>query len=73
MVNHIRKGEGYEEASECAISCLAAIMGRESAYKGTTITWDEITKSDLDLMPEKLELGPVDMTAPEYQIETPGK
>ena len=72
-VNHIRKGTGYEEASDCATSCLAAIMGRESAYKGKTITWDEISKSDLNYMPENLEMGPVDMTAPNYQIETPGK
>ncbi|MBQ2366723.1 MAG: oxidoreductase, partial [Bacteroidaceae bacterium] len=59
--------------SDCAASCLAAIMGRESAYKGRTITWDEISKSDLNYMPENLEMGPVDMTAPNYQIETPGK
>jgi predicted dehydrogenase len=73
LINHIRKGEGYEEASDCAVSCLAAIMARESAYKGSTITWDEISKSDLDYMPEKLELGPVDMTAPQYQVAVPGK
>ena len=72
-VNHIRKGTAYDEATDCAISCLAGIMGRESAYKGSTITWDEISKSDLDYMPEKLELGPVDMTAAVYQVETPGK
>ena len=72
-VNHIRKGTGYDEATECATSCLAAIMGRESAYKGSTITWDEISKSDLDYMPEKLEIGPVDMTEAKYQLQTPGK
>ncbi len=72
-VNHIRKGTGYDEATDCAISCLAGIMGRESAYKGSTITWDEISKSDLDYMPEKLELGTMDMTAPLYQVEIPGK
>ena len=72
-VNHIRKGTAYDEATECATSCLAAIMGRESAYRGSTITWDEISKSDLDYMPEKLELGPVDMTEAKYQLQTPGK
>ena len=72
-VNNIRKGTGYDEASDCAISCLAGIMGRESAYKGTTITWDEISKSDLDYMPEKLEMGAVDMTTALYQVEVPGK
>ncbi len=32
-------------------------MGRESAYTGKAITWDEILKSPLDLMPKKFEWG----------------
>ena len=70
-VNHIRKGTAHDEATECAISSLAGVMGRESAYTGRTITWDEMSKSDLDLMPAKLELGEMDMTA--YQVAVPGK
>ena len=70
-VNHIRKGTMYDEATECAISSLAGVMGRESAYTGRTITWDEMSKSDLDLMPAKLELGAMDMSA--YQVAVPGK
>ena len=70
-VNHIRKGTMHDEATECAISSLAGVMGRESAYTGRTITWDEMSKADLDLMPEKLELGAMDMTA--YQVAVPGK
>lgn len=70
-VNHIRKGEGLDEATDCAVSTLAGIMGRESAYTGQKITWDEITKSELDLMPEKLELGPMDMS--KYVVRVPGK
>ena len=69
-VNHIRKGTGYDEATECAISCLAGIMGRESAYTGKSITWDEITKSDLNLMPEKLEMGAMDMAS--YKVPVAG-
>ena len=46
-------------------------MGRESAYTGQKITWDEITKSELDLMPKKLELGPMDMS--KYVVRVPGK
>jgi hypothetical protein len=46
-------------------------MGRESAYKGSTITWDEISQADLDYMPEKLELGAMDMA--NHQVEIPGK
>ena len=70
-VNHIRKGTMHDEATECAISSLAGVMGRESAYTGRTITWDEMSKSDLDLMPAKLELGDMDMES--YKVAVPGK
>jgi hypothetical protein len=30
-----------------------------SAYTGKKVTWDEAMKSDLSMMPEKLELGPL--------------
>ena len=70
-VNHIRKGTMHDEATECAISSLVGVMGRESAYKGSTITWDEISKSDLDYMPETLELGAMDMS--KHVVEVPGK
>ena len=70
-VNHIRKGTAHDEATECAISSLVGVMGRESAYKGSTITWDEMSQSDLDYMPEKLELGAMDMS--KHQVEVPGK
>ena len=70
-VNHIRKGTMHDEATECAISSLAGVMGRESAYTGRTITWDEMSKADLDLMPAKLELGDMDMGS--YKVAVPGK
>ena len=70
-VNHIRKGEAYVEAEECAISCLAGIMGREAAYTGDSVSWEEINASPIDYMPEKLELGPMDMS--KYTVAVPGK
>ena len=69
-VNHIRKGTAHDEATECAISSLVGVMGRESAYTGNTVTWDEISKSDLDYMPAVLELGKVDMSG--YTVKVPG-
>ena len=72
-INNIRKGVGYEDATDCAVACLAAVMGRESAYKGKTVTWDEASKSELDYLPEKLEVGPMDMSAPLFQLEKPGQ
>ena len=45
-------------------------MGRESAYTGKTVTWDEMSKSDLDYMPATLELGPMDMS--QHTVRVPG-
>lgn len=70
-VNHIRKGTAHEEASDCAASCMAAIMGREAAYTGATTTWDEMTQSPLDYMPEKLELGSLPLDT--FVVQTPGQ
>ncbi|MGP1476799.1 MAG: Gfo/Idh/MocA family protein [Phocaeicola sp.] len=69
-VNHIRKGEAHDESEETGISSLAGVMGREAAYTGKTVTWDDITASELDYMPEKLELGPMDMS--KYTVPVPG-
>lgn len=69
-INHIRKGEGHVEAGETGISSLCGVMGREAAYTGKTVTWDEISASDMDYMPEKLELGPMDMSA--HTVPVPG-
>ncbi|MBR2398616.1 MAG: Gfo/Idh/MocA family oxidoreductase, partial [Alistipes sp.] len=61
-VNHIRKGTAHDEATQCAISCLAAVMGRESAYSGASTTWDEMSKSNQDYMSEfKHEYGKQDL------------
>ncbi|MBO5216857.1 MAG: Gfo/Idh/MocA family oxidoreductase [Alistipes sp.] len=71
LINHIRKGTSHVEAEDCAISCLAGIMGREAAYTGATVTWDEISGAQMNFIPEKLELGDVDMS--QYKVPVPGK
>ncbi len=64
LVNAIRTGNQIVEAEETAKSCLTAIMGRESAYTGREITWEEMMGSSLKLGPEgELSLGPVDIKA----------
>ena len=71
-VNHIRKGTAHDEATQCAISCLAAVMGRESAYSGASTTWDEMSKSTQDYMTEfKHEPGKQDMD--KCVVMVPGK
>lgn len=69
-VNHIRKGEVHVEAEECAMSSLCAIMGREAAYSGATTEWDTISAAEMDLVPEHLELGNMDMS--QFKVPVPG-
>ena len=47
----------------------ALLMGREAAYTGRLITWDEMVKSDQDLSPPKYEFGPL----PLRPVPMPGK
>jgi predicted dehydrogenase len=70
-INHIRRGEGHDEATGCAMSCLAGIMGREAAYTGKTITWDEMSQSEQNLLPENPQMGPMDMA--KYKVPVPGE
>jgi len=66
LVTAIRTHEPINEAEECALSTLTAIMGREAAYTGKLLTWDEILKSNMRMGPSEYVMGPVDM-----EIETP--
>ncbi|MEX0600426.1 MAG: hypothetical protein WD205_07275, partial [Rhodothermales bacterium] len=66
----IRNGETRNDMLDYAIdSTLTGIMGREAAYTGRRITWEEISSSDLDLFPESYQFGP----APERPVPVPGK
>lgn len=69
-VNHIRKGETYVESIDCGTSSLCGVMGREAAYTGQTVTWDEASAAERDYLPEKLELGKMDMS--KYVVRVPG-
>lgn len=71
LVNHIRKGEPIDEATACAMSTLAGVMGRTAAYTGDTVSWDDMSQSEMDYLPEKLEIGPMDMSG--YTVQVPGK
>lgn len=65
----IRKDEPVNNGEYMAKSTLMAIMGRMSAYTGQAITWQQALNSKEDLMPAKLEWGPVE-TPP---VAIPGK
>jgi len=70
LVNHIRSGKVINIAETTATSSMACIMARESAYTGKSFTWDEMTQSNLSLMPAELHLGNVDMS--KYVRPLPG-
>jgi len=69
LVWAIRTGNYVNEAEQTAISTLTAIMGRTAAYTGKMISWDEILKMDMNLVPSKIEFGPVDM---KFEPPVPG-
>ena len=52
LVNHIRSGKVINYAETTAISTMACIMALESAYTGKFITWDAMTQSDKNYMPD---------------------
>ncbi|MDR1337370.1 MAG: hypothetical protein LBK22_11130 [Tannerella sp.] len=62
LVESIRLNKSINQGEDLAYSSMIAMMGRESAYSGKTVTWDEIMASDLRYGPAKYEMGPV----PEY-------
>lgn len=62
-------GEYLNEGQRIAESTLTAIMGREAAYTGKVITFEDALNSDQDLMPELMEF--TEMKTP--AIPVPGK
>ena len=70
-INHIRSEKPVNQAPDTATTNLVAIMGRESAYKGVDVKWEEIIASPIDYMPKDLNLGKMDMSA--FTVEIPGK
>jgi predicted dehydrogenase len=58
-VTAIRTGKPVNTAKETAHATLMAIMGRDSAYSGKAITWDDLLASTARLGPTEYALGPV--------------
>ena len=69
-ITHIRSKKPILQSEELAVSNLAAIMGRESAYTGGKSTWDEMSASPLDYTPKDLNLGKMDMSG--FTVAIPG-
>ena len=61
LIASVRAGAPLNETEAVCDSTLTAILGREAAYTGQQVTWDEMTNSDLSLVPEAVAFGPAEM------------
>jgi predicted dehydrogenase len=59
LIASIRAGKPLNAAKAVAETTLTGIMGREAAYSGQTIEWDEALNSKTRLGPDRYELGPL--------------
>jgi predicted dehydrogenase len=57
LIASIRSGAPLNEGRQVAESTLTAILGREAAYTGAEITWEEILNAEQSLVPDTLALG----------------
>jgi myo-inositol 2-dehydrogenase/D-chiro-inositol 1-dehydrogenase len=62
FVTAIRTARPLNEAESIAVSTMAGIMGRVSAYTGKKVMWDEMMNSELKLGPKVFDMGPVDVS-----------
>ncbi len=69
LIKSIREGNPINEARQVAESSLTAIMGREAAYSGREVTWDDMMNSKQDFTLEKYVLGDMPVTP----VAMPGK
>jgi predicted dehydrogenase len=63
LVESIRLNQKVNQAEDIALSTLVSIMGREAAYTGREIGWEEIMASDLRYGPTEYAMGPL----PDYE------
>ena len=68
-IESIRAGKPVNEAKQVAESSLSAILGRESAYTGQEVTWEQVLNSQTVLGPEHHSFG----DAPTPSVAIPGK
>jgi myo-inositol 2-dehydrogenase / D-chiro-inositol 1-dehydrogenase len=70
LLESMKKKDGRNDALDFGIdSTLTAVMGRESAYTGKLVTWEEMMTSNLDLFPKNPVFGP----APDRPVAMPGQ
>ncbi len=64
------------ECDYAATSSMTAVMGRMATYSGRMVTWEEATKSEVHLAPERYAMDATPPTLPNaqgnYPVATPG-
>lgn len=70
LVASIRAGRPLNEGRQIVDSNLTAILGRESAYTGQALTWDELMASNLSILPKEFAFGALAVPAVPMPGET---
>jgi predicted dehydrogenase len=70
LIASIRSGSKVNELEQVTHSTLTAIFGREAAYTGKHLSWNDMLKSKQDTMPHHLTL---DMELAVSPVPMPGK
>ncbi len=65
----VRSGTPINDGPWATQSTLMSIMGREAAYTGANLTWEQLLASTRELGPSTLEWGPL----PEPVVPVPGR
>jgi predicted dehydrogenase len=63
LIASIRAGTPINEAQALAESTMTGIIGREAAYSGQEVTWDQAMQSTTQLGPKSYEFGPHEFPA----------
>ena len=61
LVASIRAGKPINELKQIAESTLSAILGREAAYTGQELTWDEVMAAEQNITPPEVGFVPLDV------------
>ncbi len=69
LIAAIRSGQPMNETRQIADSTMIAVLGRESAYTGQQLTWEDMLTADLDLAPPALAFGDL----PDAPVPAPGR
>jgi hypothetical protein len=69
LIASIAAGKPINEAQQVAESTMTGILGREAAYSGHAIMWEDAMKSTSRMGPEKYDVG----AYPVPPVPMPGK